>query len=191
MISPVTSEIKNDRLRVLSVCVGNICRSPVSEFLIRHELGDRVDSTSAGTHALVGQAVYPPMATRLDAVGVAHDGGARQVDEPLLRQSDLILTMTRELRSRVVELVPAAVRRAFTLVEFAEIVAASPRPAQRPAGRAELIPLIAAAAAQRSAVAGRGADLDIADPYRRDDADYAVAFEQIQRYVAMIRTAWS
>lgn len=191
MISPVTSEIENDRLRVLSVCVGNICRSPVSEFLIRYELGDRVDSTSAGTHALVGQPVYPPMATRLDAVGVAHDGGARQVDEPLLRQSDLILTMTRELRSRVVELVPAAVRRAFTLVEFAEIVAASPRPAQRPAGRAELIPLIAAAAAQRSAVAGRGADLDIADPYRRDDADYAVAFEQIQRYVAMIRTAWS
>lgn len=112
-----------------------------------------MESTSAGTHALVGQPVYPPMASRLDAVGVAHNGAARQVDEPLLRQSDLILTMTRELRSRVVELVPAAVRRTFTLAEFAAIVAAAPRLAQPPSGRAELIPLVAAAAAQRSAVA--------------------------------------
>ena len=186
----MTSATENDRLRVLSVCVGNICRSPVSEFLLRDELGDRVDSTSAGTHALVGQPVYPPMASRLEAVGVAHDGAARQVDEPLLRQSDLILTMTRELRSRVVELVPAAVRRTFTLAEFAEIVAAAPRLAQTPSGRAELIPLIAAAAAQRSAVAGRGADLDIADPYRRQDADYEVAFEQIRRCVAAVAAAW-
>lgn len=186
----MTSETENDRLRVLSVCVGNICRSPVWEFLLRHELGDRMESTSAGTHALVGQPVYPPMASRLDAVGVAHNGAARQVDEPLLRQSDLILTMTRELRSRVVELVPAAVRRTFTLAEFAAIVAAAPRLAQPPSGRAELIPLVAAAAAQRSAVAGRGADLDIADPYRRQDANYAVAFEQIRRCVAVIADAW-
>ena len=176
-------------LRVLSVCVGNICRSPVSEFLLDHELGDRVASSSAGTHALVGQPVYPPMASRLDAIGVAHDGAARQVDEPLLRQSDLILTMTRELRSRVVELVPAAVRRTFTLAEFAGIVAAGPRPA-RPSGRAEMIPLIATAAARRSAIAGQGADLDVADPYRREDADYAVAFEQIRRYVLAIADAW-
>lgn len=172
------------------MCVGNICRSPVSEFLIRQELGGPVESTSAGTHALTGDPVYPPMASRLDELGVPHDGGARQVHEDLLRQSDLILTMTRELRSRVVELVPAAVRRTFTLAEFAAIVDAAPRPAQPPSGRAELIPLIAAAAAQRSAVAGRGADLDIADPYRRQDADYEVAFEQIRRCVAAIADAW-
>ena len=102
---------------MLSVCVGNICRSPVSEFLLRHELGDRIDSTSAGTHALVGEPVHPPMAVRLDGLGVAHQGGARQVTEAMLRQSDLILTMTRDLRSRVLELAPATVRRTFTLAE--------------------------------------------------------------------------
>lgn len=190
MISPVASETDSDRLRVLSVCVGNICRSPVSEFLLRQELGDRVESTSAGTHALVGEPVYQPMATRLDGLGVPHQGGARQVTEVMLRQADLILTMTRDLRSRVVELAPATVRRAFTLAEFAAIVAAGVRPAAPPSGRSELVPLIAAAAAQRSAVAGRGAELDIADPYRRDDADYAAAFDQIRRCVAGIGAAW-
>jgi low molecular weight protein-tyrosine phosphatase len=188
----VTSQTDDGRLRVLSVCVGNICRSPVSEFLLREELGDKVDSTSAGTHALVGDPVYPPMAARLDGLGVPHrGGGARQVTEAILRQADLIVTMTRELRSRVVELAPATVRRAFTLAEFAAIVAASPRPAMPPAGRAELIPLIAAASAQRSAVAGHGVELDIADPYRRQDADYALAFEQIRRCVSTIGAAWN
>ncbi len=171
--------------------MGNICRSPVSEFLLRHELGDRIDSTSAGTHALVGEPVHPPMAARLDGLGVPHRGGARQVTEAMLRQSDLILTMTRDLRSRVVELAPATVRRAFTLAEFAAIVTAGGRPAAPPSRRSELVPLIAAAAAQRSAVAGRGAELDIADPYRRNDADYAVAFDQIRRCVSAISAAWN
>ncbi|MFT4217980.1 MAG: hypothetical protein QM619_12475 [Micropruina sp.] len=187
----MASETEDGRLRVLSVCIGNICRSPVSEFLIRHELGDRVRSTSAGTRALVGEPVHPPMAARLDELGVAHEGGARQVTESVLREADLILTMTRELRSRVVELAPATVRRSFTLAEFAAIVTAAPRPAVAPSGRAELVPIIAAAAAQRSVAAGRGAELDIADPYGRSDADYALAFDEIRRCVAAIRAAWS
>lgn len=191
MIFPVVSETDTDRLRVLSVCVGNICRSPVAEFLLRQELGDRVESSSAGTHALVGEPVYPPMAARLDALRVAHEGGARQVTEAMLRQADLILTMTRELRSRVVEVAPATLRRTFTLAEFAAIVTAGPRPAAPPSGRGELVPLIAAAAAQRSAVAARGIELDIADPYRREDADYALAFDQIRRCVAAIGSAWN
>ncbi len=191
MISLVASETGDDRLRILSVCVGNICRSPVSEFLLRHELGGRVDSTSSGTHALVGDPVYPPMASRLDELGVQHEGGARQVTAAILRESDLILTMTRELRGRVVELAPATVRRAFTLAEFAAILTAMPRPTARPAGRAELIPLVAAAAAQRSVVAGHGTQIDIADPYRRSEADYAAAFDQIRRCVAAIGAAWN
>lgn len=183
-------ETDADQLRVLSVCVGNICRSPVSEFLLRDELGDRVASASAGTHALIGNPVAAPMAARLDALGVAHGGGGRQITAEMVRDSDLVLTMTRELRSRVVELAPAALRRTFTLAEFAAIVSAAPRQGQRPARSAQLLPLIAAAAAQRSAVARHGAALDIADPYRRSEADYALAFEKIWRCVAAIGAAW-
>lgn len=179
-----------DRLRVLSVCVGNICRSPVSEFLLRHELGDRVASASAGTHALIGDPVYPPMAERLDTLGVEHGGGARQVTESILRESDLILTMTRDLRSQVVRMAPATVRRTFTLAEFAAILSVGPVRALGTAGRTELVSLITVAAAQRSAVSGEGAELDIADPYGRQDSDYARAFDQIHRFVSAIGAAW-
>jgi protein-tyrosine phosphatase len=179
------------RFRVLSVCVGNICRSPVSEFLLRHELGSLVDSSSAGTRALVGDPIHPPMAAMLDELDVTHEGAARQVTASILGNADLVLTMTREIRSQVVELAPAKVRRTFTLAEFAAIVGAGRRPQRAPRKRSELLELIAAATAQRSAVAQRGADLDIADPYRRGAADYTRAFGEIRACVSAIVTAWA
>lgn len=44
------------RVRVLMVCMGNICRSPTAEVVLRHKLsqaglGDVVEVDSAGTHA--------------------------------------------------------------------------------------------------------------------------------------------
>ena len=47
---------KNPRLRVLMVCMGNICRSPTAEAVLRHKLREAgldnaVDVDSAGTHA--------------------------------------------------------------------------------------------------------------------------------------------
>ncbi|GAB3624535.1 hypothetical protein GCM10027418_26200 [Mariniluteicoccus endophyticus] len=41
------------------VCTGNICRSPAGHLLLQRYLGDSVEVTSAGTHALVGQPVDP------------------------------------------------------------------------------------------------------------------------------------
>ena len=177
-------------LRVLSVCVGNICRSPVSALLLQRELGGLVDSTSAGTHALVGEPVYPPMARRLADVGVPAAGAARQVTPQLLRDADLVLTMTRDLRARVVELAPAIVRRTFTLAELAAIVEATgPLPAPA-AGRDGLVNVIADAAARRSLAAGRGADPDIADPFGRGEAAYEQAFKSIRSCVAIVSAAW-
>ncbi len=81
--------------RIIVVCTGNICRSPIGEALLRERLQGRVEEvSSAGTGALVG---YPadPM-----AVEVAAEHGldlsahrARQATLPLLSQMDLILTM--------------------------------------------------------------------------------------------------
>ena len=48
--------------RVLLVCMGNICRSPTAEVVLRHMmkingLGDKVEVDSAGTHGYhVGEA---------------------------------------------------------------------------------------------------------------------------------------
>ena len=45
---------RQDKLRVLMVCLGNICRSPTAEAMLRHKareagLGERVEVDSAGT----------------------------------------------------------------------------------------------------------------------------------------------
>lgn len=81
--------------RIIVVCTGNICRSPIGEGLLKARLqGRNIDICSAGTGALVG---YPadPM-----AVEVAADHGldisahrAQQATLPLLSAMDLVLTL--------------------------------------------------------------------------------------------------
>lgn len=75
-----------DRPRIVFVCTGNICRSPIAEKVFRAELdaaglADDVDVSSAGTgpwHA--GEAADPRAAAVLRNGGYSPDHVARQVD---------------------------------------------------------------------------------------------------------------
>jgi protein-tyrosine phosphatase len=80
--------------RILVVCTGNICRSPMAEALLRTRLGDKFEVASAGTAALIG---YP--ADQM-AVAVCTERGldlsahrAQQATLPLLTGYDLILAL--------------------------------------------------------------------------------------------------
>lgn len=173
---------------VLTVCTGNICRSPAVERLLSRGLGETVTVSSAGTMACVGYPVSPPMVPLLVAAGASADGFvARQVTEAMVRDADLVLPLTRAHRSAVVQLVPAAVRRTFTLLELARLaVAVGPDalPAGPPAERLRaLLPL---AAAQRGHVQADAAADDVLDPYGRDDAVYAESFGLIEPAVRTI-----
>src|SRR5690625_898724 len=113
-----------DDFTLLIVCTGNICRSPAIERLFRSAFqpGSGIQVHSAGTGALVGQSIQPPMEALLEARGVDPSGfTARAVDERMIDGADLILTATRSHRSDVVDRVPGAVRRTFTLREFARM----------------------------------------------------------------------
>lgn len=169
--------------RVLAVCTGNISRSPVVERLLALRLGPTVSVRSAGTAALVGEPIDPPMAVLLAEVG-GDPGGfeARQVTERLLTEADLILTLTRDQRSRVVELAPATVRRSYTLLEFARLV----RAVDPVAVPARLVPgerlraLVPLAASLRPAVRKAAHETDdVPDPYRRGQDAYDLAMELI------------
>lgn len=80
---------------VLVVCVGNICRSPLGERLLRQELagaGPRIES--AGIAALVGHPADDVTARVAAARGVSLDGhSARQFTAALGGAHDLILAM--------------------------------------------------------------------------------------------------
>jgi len=166
---------------ILAVCTGNICRSPAVERLLASKLGPTVTVSSAGTHALVGYPISDPMAALLMDKGFEpHPFAARRLTEHMLKDADLVLTMTRAQRGLVVELWPAAVRRTFTLREFARLlnrVDPTALPAGSPAERLRAAVPLAAAERGRERVSP-GED-DVVDPYRLSEAVYAESFGQI------------
>jgi low molecular weight protein-tyrosine phosphatase len=164
--------------RILAVCTANISRSPAVERLLRAGLDDSVLVGSAGVAALVGSPIDVPVAEFLRQRGADPTRfAARPVDEHLVADTDLVLTLTRAHRSVVLELVPSAVRRTFSLLEFTRILASldlSGLPAAASSG-ARLRALVPLATSGR-ALAPRAraeADDDVPDPYGRGAAEYA------------------
>jgi protein-tyrosine phosphatase len=104
--------------RILIVCVGNICRSPTAECLLRHRLGEHHAArvTSAGLGAMTG---YPMDATSLAVMrehGVDGEGHrARQLDTGMLRAADLVLAMEKSHVAAIGRLAPEARGKVFLL----------------------------------------------------------------------------
>jgi protein-tyrosine phosphatase len=99
-------------MRILFVCMGNICRSPTAEGVMRRlleeeGLADRVEIESAGTGGWhVGQ---PPDARATLAArrrGVTLDGAARQVRPCDFRDFDLVIAMDRSNLRELLALAP-------------------------------------------------------------------------------------
>jgi protein-tyrosine phosphatase len=80
--------------RILVICTGNICRSPIAEALLRERLSGRAEVGSAGVAALVARPADP----LAQAVMAEHGYDlsthrARQASLELLTAADLILTL--------------------------------------------------------------------------------------------------
>ncbi|MFT3875448.1 MAG: hypothetical protein QM708_03315 [Propioniciclava sp.] len=170
-------------LAVLTVCTGNICRSPALERLLAQRFGDAVTVSSAGTGAVVGAPIHPPMVALMEAAGVNTAGfAARQINEGIVAGAELIIPLTVEHRSAVLRDSPAALRRCFTILELAAIVTSPDFPALTGETRAErLREAVKLAAAYRALAAD--AERDVPDPYRRGNESYRHAWDLIVRAV--------
>ncbi len=88
--------------RILFVCLGNICRSPLAEGVFRHQLAERdsldIEFDSAGTAAYhQGEPPDERMSETARRHGVSLDGQlARKVTDADFEKFDLILAMDRE-----------------------------------------------------------------------------------------------
>jgi protein-tyrosine phosphatase len=104
--------------RVLFVCLGNICRSPTAEGVMRalvSEAGmeDRVQLESAGTGAWhVGSAPDRRASEAASARGVELEGHARQVRAEDFEHYDLLLAMDGENARELRRLAPGDAERA-------------------------------------------------------------------------------
>lgn len=94
--------------RILIVCTGNICRSPVAAAMLQRRL-PRLTVHSAGLGALVGQPVDARARQLAEADGLdvdAHE--ARQLDTGMLAEADLVLVMTDNQRQALAKRWPEA-----------------------------------------------------------------------------------
>lgn len=155
-------------MRVLFVCTGNVCRSPMGQRLLHARLAGRhdglVETSSAGTHALSGYGMDAASAGVLRELGGEPDGHvARQLTAELVRDADLVLTADVANRAIVLRGNPAALRRVFTMREFARLGSGLGRV---PDDADALVARIAEVAARRGVVppAEPGGD-DIGDPF--------------------------
>lgn len=170
------------RFRVLFVCIGNVCRSPLGERLLASRLREEdFEVSSAGVGALVGSPMTPEAAVWLEWYGGSADGFcSRQLVPTMVRDSDLVLTATKAIRSRVLEDSPGALRRTFTVRELAALLDVVPAEADPAA-------LVRTAADQRSRAALD--DYDIPDPFGRGDEAHAVAARSMAAAVERIAKA--
>ncbi len=84
-------------MRILTVCLGNICRSPAAEAAIRAEAASRgidveVDSAGTGRYHL-GEPPNPRSVAAAAEVGLSVTGRARQIRAEDFDRFDLIVAM--------------------------------------------------------------------------------------------------
>ena len=176
--------------RILTVCTGNVCRSPLAEQLLRARLNPSIVTVkSAGVSALVGVGMPDPALEWANRLGVTDAAShvAQQVTVELIRGADLVLAMSREHRRALVELTPAATRKTFTIRELAHIAAGISDDELRTevAGSADAVEALRAAVDLASALRGvvepvaSPDDLDVIDPYRQSAAVYEQSATQL------------
>ena len=140
--------------RLLFVCTGNICRSPLAEAIFRHQAqqagrGGEFEVDSAGTHDYHEGQRADPRARRVgEARGVAVTSIAREVEASDFERFDLILAMDRghlrELRRRC----PAPLRDRIRLMGEWDVARDAP---------------------------------DVPDPYYSSDRAFVEVFEMLDR----------
>jgi len=184
-------------LEILTVCTGNICRSPLAAQLLTTRLADLgVTVASAGVRAREGMPMTPEAADlALDrgadpALVAAH--GARYLTPPHVRGADLVLAMARDHRREIVELDPSRMRSAFTAREFARLSsdvsddelrhAAASAADGRAGGRERFAAMLAVIAARRGLTLPPASpeDDDVIDPYGRSAATYERSAEELE-----------
>ncbi|MBH5320547.1 low molecular weight protein arginine phosphatase [Paenibacillus sp. GSMTC-2017] len=108
--------------RILFVCTGNTCRSPMAEAMLRHSAAKRgitVAVRSAGVSTIDGLPISDKALTTLRRREIGHAGSSRAITAEAVNWADIILTMTSGHKRNLLHFHPEAVDKTFTLREYA------------------------------------------------------------------------
>jgi protein-tyrosine phosphatase len=153
-------------LSFLFVCTGNICRSPLADAFMtdrsRRLLGGVVQVRSAGIAA--GRYLSPETAETVRDRGLDPEAlHPTQLTTEMLREADLIVTMTGDHSAEVLAIAPEVSEKTFTLKELSDLLTALP-PAEPSTERRQVLARIAEAHRARSSAPTSSLPRDVRDP---------------------------
>ncbi|WP_127488807.1 low molecular weight protein arginine phosphatase [Paenibacillus ehimensis] len=110
--------------RILFVCTGNTCRSPMAEGLMRKILADEglagIEVRSAGVAAQDGTPISEHAAFVLKSNGCIGPQRSAALSQSTVEWADLILTMTSAHKRYTIQRFPETVDKIHTLKEYVE-----------------------------------------------------------------------
>ncbi|QDP41670.1 low molecular weight protein arginine phosphatase [Radiobacillus deserti] len=104
-------------MRILFVCTGNTCRSPMAEALLKKRRPD-FEVQSAGIFAGFGQRPSQGSVDALSAKGISLEHQSQPVTPDTLHWAEIVLTMTTQHKQSLVAQFPNYYDKIYTLKEY-------------------------------------------------------------------------
>ncbi|MBP3040548.1 low molecular weight protein arginine phosphatase [Bacillaceae bacterium Marseille-Q3522] len=104
--------------RILFVCTGNTCRSPMAEAILKHKKSAEMEVRSAGIFVQNGGQLSENTKKVLKNNGIDFTHTSNSITEELLEWATHILTMTESHKQTLITFFPKAKEKTFTLMGF-------------------------------------------------------------------------
>lgn len=104
--------------RILFVCTGNTCRSPMAEAILKNKNLEGIEVRSAGVYAANGSEASTHAKRVLADNQISHNHRSTLLTREEVEWADLILTMTSSHKYAIQQQYPQSIEKMFTLKEF-------------------------------------------------------------------------